>query len=145
MIRFNSRMNPTLGNFHQSPDQVKLTIDGHNYCFSSVEAAFHALKQHPYQTAQITPFTQYTPNEARYHGKRVPLRHDWHDVRVPLMRILCTNKFRHNPELQRFLHNTGDEPLIHYAPWDAFWGDGADGTGQNMLGIILMDIRKELS
>jgi len=27
---------------------------------------------------------------------------------------------------------------------DAYWGDGGDGTGQNMLGRVVMEVREEL-
>lgn len=46
---------------------------------------------------------------------------------------------------------TGDEELVEDsvqnsdpAHRDAFWGNGPDGTGKNMLGKILMKIREEL-
>jgi hypothetical protein len=39
---------------------------------------------------------------------------------------------------------TGHEELIEDSPIDFGWGCGADGSGQNKLGQILMRIRREL-
>ena len=39
---------------------------------------------------------------------------------------------------------TGDKELVENAPGDYYWGCGADGSGRNMLGRILMELRAEL-
>jgi N-glycosidase YbiA len=39
---------------------------------------------------------------------------------------------------------TGDEEIVENAPEDYYWGCGADGSGQNKLGQILMRVRREL-
>lgn len=143
MIRFNSRNHPELSNFHHTFKQVELRIEGRSYYFDSAEAAFHALKQKPYRDEEILPFTVMNPNAARYAGKRVKLRDDWHEVRVPLMAHILKAKFQ-SPYLRSMLLATGGEPLVHEAPWDAFWGNGKNGNGTNMLGILLMDLRGQL-
>lgn len=38
----------------------------------------------------------------------------------------------------------GDEELIEAAPGDYYWGCGVEGSGQNRLGQILMEIRAAL-
>ena len=48
------------------------------------------------------------------------------------------------PDLRRQLLETGDEELVEKAPRDYFWGCGASGSGKNMLGQILMEVRSEL-
>jgi hypothetical protein len=42
------------------------------------------------------------------------------------------------------LLGTGDEELVENAPGDYYWGCGADGSGRNMLGRILMEVRSGL-
>ena len=37
-----------------------------------------------------------------------------------------------------------DEEIIENAPHDFYWGCGRDGTGRNMLGRILMEVRTAL-
>ena len=40
--------------------------------------------------------------------------------------------------------DTGGALLVENAPGDYYWGIGADGTGKNRLGRILMEVRNEL-
>lgn len=40
---------------------------------------------------------------------------------------------------------TGDEDIVENAPSDYYWGCGADGSGKNMLGKILMEVRNTLN
>lgn len=53
-------------------------------------------------------------------------------------------KFEQNRNLRELLLATGDEELIHESNSDLFWGRNKDGTGDNRLGVILMDIREAL-
>jgi N-glycosidase YbiA len=39
---------------------------------------------------------------------------------------------------------TGDEQIVENAPGDYYWGCGVDGSGKNMLGTILMEVRASL-
>lgn len=84
-----------------------------------------------------------TPQEARTRGRsrEHPLRADWEDVKLDLMRRAVLRKFESHGELRDLLLSTGDEELIESSPMDYFWGCGAKGTGQNWLGRILMETR----
>lgn len=73
-----------------------------------------------------------------------PLRADWEQVKDDIMRRAVRQKFAAHPALQALLLGTDGEPIIEAAPHDAYWGAGADGTGKNMLGRILMEVRAEL-
>jgi ribA/ribD-fused uncharacterized protein len=53
-------------------------------------------------------------------------------------------KFELHPELRELLLATGEEDIAESAPADYYWGVGRDGTGQNRLGKIIMQIRSEL-
>ena len=53
-------------------------------------------------------------------------------------------KFLQNSYLGEKLKSTGTEELIENSPVDSYWGCGADGSGKNMLGKILMRIRQDL-
>lgn len=60
------------------------------------------------------------------------------------MRRLVWRKFTDDPYLAELLLATGDEELVEGNVWgDTFWGV-CEGKGENWLGKILMDIRKEL-
>ncbi len=76
--------------------------------------------------------------------KQQYVRNDWDEFKVRLMNKLLIIKFKQHPILAQRLLDTGDRILIEDAPNDYFWGCGKDGTGLNMLGKQLMDVRKEL-
>ena len=44
-------------------------------------------------------------------------------------------------DIRTLLLDTGDEVIVENAPRDYYWGCGADGSGKNRLGEILMEVR----
>lgn len=83
-------------------------------------------------------------NDSRLLGQKVTMRPDWDQVKRQVMKECCLAKFLQHPDLRKQLLATGDEALIEDSPVDWFWGCGADGTGKNVLGQVLMEIREEL-
>ena len=77
-------------------------------------------------------------------SRKVPIRSDWENIKVDIMRAAVKQKFAAHSALARLLLGTGDEELIEAAPRDFFWGCRKDGTGCNWLGRILMEVREEL-
>src|SRR5262249_13456029 len=77
-------------------------------------------------------------------SRKVPIRGDWEQVKLDVMRSAVRQKFAAHAQLAELLLATGDDELIEAAPRDSFWGCGNDGTGQNWLGQILMETRSEL-
>ncbi len=67
--------------------------------------------------------------------------------KVDVMMNALRAKFGQNPNLKEMLMATGDAFIVERLPdatrRDKFWSDGFDGTGENMLGICLMRLRKE--
>lgn len=77
-------------------------------------------------------------------SRKVPLRGDWESVKDDVMRKAVKAKFSAHPKLQELLLATGDEEIFENTAKDTYWGCGSDGTGKNMLGKILMELRAEL-
>lgn len=75
---------------------------------------------------------------------KVKIRNDWEEMKVHVMRTAVRAKFQQHANLQELLLGTGEQLLVEAADGDYFWGIGKDGTGQNWLGRILMEIRNEL-
>lgn len=73
-----------------------------------------------------------------------PFRRDWEHVRDDVMRRAVRAKFTQHPSLRALLLSTGSAQLIEHTRNDDYWADGGDGSGKNMLGVILMEIREEL-
>ena len=53
-------------------------------------------------------------------------------------------KFQTHQELASMLVSTGDEDIVENAPGDYYWGCGKDGSGQNKLDQILVNVRSEI-
>jgi ribA/ribD-fused uncharacterized protein len=82
--------------------------------------------------------------KAMAHDRTRPIRADWDAVKLDIMRQAVRKKFETHTDLRGALLATGDEALVENAPDDYYWGCGADGTGQNNLGHVLMEIRSIL-
>jgi ribA/ribD-fused uncharacterized protein len=73
-----------------------------------------------------------------------PLRADWEAVKDQLMREAVWAKFNQHAKLRSLLLSTGDAELAEHTVNDRYWGDGGDGTGENRLGNLLMELRNQL-
>ena len=74
-----------------------------------------------------------------------PLRADWESVKDDIMRKAVRAKFTQHDGLKQKLLDTGDAKIVEHTENDSYWGDGGDGSGKNMLGMILMQVRDELN
>lgn len=72
------------------------------------------------------------------------LRRDWESAKVGVMREALVAKFTQHDELRALLLSTGDAKLVEHTENDDYWGDGGDGSGRNMLGRLLMEVRRTL-
>jgi ribA/ribD-fused uncharacterized protein len=88
-----------------------------------------------------------TPKSAKALGKsrKHPIRQDWNTARLDVMEEGLRGKFSQNEQLKEKLLATGERELQESAPRDNFWGTGSKGNGQNMLGKLLMKVRKEMA
>ncbi|WP_339727467.1 NADAR domain-containing protein [uncultured Gimesia sp.] len=76
--------------------------------------------------------------------RKRPLRKDWESVKVSVMRKAVICKFTQHEDLRELLLSTGNAKLVEHTTNDAYWGDGGDGSGKNMLGRILVELREQL-
>ncbi len=72
------------------------------------------------------------------------IRDDWDEVKDDIMYQAVLKKFQTHKTLQAELIATGQEEIVENSPMDFYWGCGADGSGLNKLGQILMRVREEL-
>ena len=77
--------------------------------------------------------------------RKQKLRKDWESVKNNVMKKALMAKFTQHEDLKNLLISTGDTKLIEHTVNDAYWGDGGDGKGKNYLGILLMQVRIEVS
>lgn len=130
-----------LSNFYPAP------ILWQGVLFPTVEHAYQASKSPNPTDAWLLRFAQLeTPGQAKWWGRKGDVRTDWQEVREFIMLDLLRLKFQ-IPALRRSLLETGKCWLEEGNTWgDTFWGvcPPATGIGQNVLGKLLMTVRKEL-
>lgn len=131
-----------LSNFYHSP----FTHDGISY--PTNEHFFQAMKTLDIDTRKAIAAAP-TPGAAKRMGRHVPLRPDWEKVKVYYMELGLRLKFA-NKTLAEKLIATGDEELVEGNWWhDNTWGNChcpqcSRIGGRNLLGMLLMELRKEL-
>ena len=76
--------------------------------------------------------------------RKQKLRKNWESVKVGVMRVAVLAKFTQHEDLRLLLLSTGDKKLVEHTQNDDYWGDGGDGSGKNILGSILMQVRETL-
>lgn len=88
-----------------------------------------------------------TPGEAAKIGRdrSNPMKKNWDNIKTEVMYEVLQAKFAQHSRLKKILMDTQDAILIEDSPVDYFWGCGSDGSGKNMLGRLLMRLRKELA
>jgi N-glycosidase YbiA len=68
---------------------------------------------------------------------------DWGSKKVAVVEAILRTKLSQHPEVREALEESGQEEIVENSPTDYFWGEGADGSGQNTLGKLWMKIRDE--
>lgn len=118
------------------------------------EGILYPTAEHAYQAAECTspegkeairqarsPLQAKHLMDTRYKPHKQP---EWNNKKVAIMEQILRTKLAQHPEALEALKQSGNEEIVEDSPTDYFWGAGADGTGQNMLGKLWMKLRKEL-
>lgn len=126
-------------NFSKHPITLK------NLTWKTTEHYFQAQKfagTEYEEQVRLTP----GPRAAAEMGRRrdLPLRADWESVKESVMKDALLAKIAQYPEIKNLLLSTGDAEIIEHTVNDSYWADGGDGSGKNRLGVLWMEIRKEL-
>jgi len=109
--------------------------------FLTSEAAFQAYKDienEEYVRKQMNSI----PRVSKLLGKKCKLSEDWYEIREDKMYSILKYKFDQHPDLKKNLLKTNLRIIIYHNTSDPFWGDGENNTGENRLGILLMELRK---
>ena len=126
-----------LSNFARAP-----FTDREGTTWPTAEHAFQAMKN-PDPAFRRAVLAAPTPQMAKSIGRSNALRPHWDRMRLRVMRGVLDAKFHHGSGLAVLLLQTGEAELVEDSPSDYFWGVGRKGTGQNALGVLLMEIREE--
>lgn len=127
------------GNFFEAPGRV--------LGCKTAEGAFQAQK---FVGNPFPLFAELNGDEAWRLGRSHPAaqKANWHqDGKEQAMRHVLADKFSPRSPLAATLLATGNAFLVEHNPVkgrDTFWSDDSDGSGQNMLGRLLMEQRHVL-
>lgn len=126
---------------------IKMTVDGKNYTFQSVEHFYQAMKFYVNDPRFNTIMGLQNPDDARLLTKtpeyKVNRRANFDEMKFDIMEMGLRAKFSQNQDAAKMLCDTGDAVLIKSCPVCYKCGFGA-GSGTNRIGKILMAIRGEL-
>jgi len=115
--------------------------------YASSEHLFQSLKFEDAADAERVRL-QRSPRAAFEEAQRMHsrIRRDWIDDKqnIKAMNKVLLLKFTQHEYLRKMLLDTDNAELVEASPIDSFWGTGADGRGQNQLGIALMHVRHTL-
>lgn len=136
-------------NFSPYERTVVLWVDGfHLEAALTPEHYFQAHKALDRCSARMV-LTARTPGQAKRIARQAPLRPDWQQIRIDVMRAAIREKFVPGTEAYRELMEH-EGPIVEHNTWhDNFWGDCRcprcrGNRGENMLGRLLMALRAEL-
>lgn len=120
-----------------------ITLEGKMWY--TAEHYFQSTKFHDVTVQRQIQRTRSAAEIIRIAGNpKLRVRRDWDKVKRDFMETAVRTKFAQLPDLKLLLLKTGDAELVAHSDEDDYWCDGGDGSGRNMLGVILMEIRDEL-
>lgn len=121
----------------------KVTIDGKVYATSEhfYQASKH-MKLSPHFAERVRKAPTAGKAKQMASQKSDSFDPNWEAIKEDVMMRVLEAKFRQHETLYELLLGTGDVTLIEASPTDLYWGEGRDGTGQNRLGVLLMQLRE---
>lgn len=143
-IVYNRQIFPTSEHLYQS---LKFTDSEVNYGYaeivrtaktpyiSKILAGQKLLYRYDWQKAL-------NPIISEWKAKGATLRDDWNDVKDKIMVMVLWYKVMQHIDVKMALLSTGDNYIVEASPYDYYWGEGRDGTGENKLGKAWMFIRE---
>lgn len=123
-IEFEDRVYPTSEHAYQAGKASKLAV--REWILSAPTPALAAMAAHGLYVWDVVP--------------------NWAEIKFDRMRAVLRAKFEQHPDLKELLLSTGEARLVEAGTVNnavnRLWGE-VDGKGQNMLGVMLMELRSE--
>ena len=127
--------NHWLSNFYQAPIQW----GGQEWPTS--EHLYQALKMSNERDKERIRLAA-TPKQAKALAHEIGYDHDVSSC-ANIMRTVIREKFRQHPDLAAQLVATRGA-IVEASPVDNLWGEGPQGFGLNLMGLLLMELRENL-
>ncbi len=139
------------------PCDFELEFEDKKYKFKNVEQGMMASKAMLFKDYDIFEKILNTsnPKSVKALGRKVENFNEkiWDKYKKIIVKTVIISKFLYNKNLLEKLISTEERYLAEDSPYDKTWGIGTKSKkmketktwpGQNLLGIILMEVRKEL-
>jgi len=117
-----------------------------------IDGEYYETNEHYYQSEKTNDpairqkiIAAPTPGRARELGEILPIDSNFYANRDQVMLKALKAKFIQHPSIGDILKSTGNSRLFYHTVNDSYFGDGGDGSGQNKLGKLLMQVRQELN
>lgn len=125
-VRFENQVFPTAEHAYQAGKAAKAEV--RQWILSAPTPALAAMAAHGLYTWDVVP--------------------NWAQIKFDRMRAVLRAKFEQHAQLRDLLLSTGQARLVEAGTVNnavnRLWGE-VDGKGQNMLGVMLMELRAALS
>ncbi|MBI1999050.1 MAG: NADAR family protein [Parcubacteria group bacterium] len=110
------------------------------------EHAYHSEKftDHPEIVRQLKATRSAHDALKLAYANRDKYPENWDDIKLKVMKEILRAKVAQHPYVKKKLLESGDKELIENSWRDAYWGWGPDKDGENHLGKLWMEVRKEL-
>lgn len=148
VVRFR-KTNEEFGGLSNMAPGFPVVVLGHRIRTS--EALYQACRFPHMPEVQQMIINEGSPMTAKMRSKpyRKDSRPDWDDVRVKVMKWCLRVKLAYNwRKFSELLLSTGERSIVEDSRKDSYWGAMPKGddalAGQNVLGRLLMDLRKKL-
>jgi ribA/ribD-fused uncharacterized protein len=139
--------------FFNPDDEYGFLSNYSNHGFE-MEGRYWQTVEHYYQARKFTDETirqeisqAKTPDKAKRLARKFMdhINDNWDKIKDEVMLKAVLKKFEIHEDLRKLLISTGDEELVENSKSDFYWGHAWNGTGQNKLGKILMEVRERLN
>lgn len=120
----------------------EVMIDG--VVYKTAEHAYQSLRMKP--EARVEIINSSSPLEAwrRAQTAKENNQIDESVDKLELMEKIFRAKLLQHSDVREILESTGTKELLKVYDTDYYWGTGADGTGENQMGKLWMNLRAEL-
>lgn len=126
-----------LSNFHLCQ------VTGSSLTYPSSENAYQAAKFPPNERHQFLDISPVAAKKLGQNGK-LYTKEEWETKKIIVMKAVTYHKYHQNEDLRKMLLDTEDKYLEETNWWgDIFYGV-YNGVGNNWLGKILMDERRNI-
>ena len=120
-----------------------------NASFISAEQAYQHEKlvfhRRPEEDRRRIMGCQSSHDVKRLIGRLIPrCSEDWDRRKFDVMEDICMAKARQCERFRDELRKSANKTLLHNVETDSIWGCGADACGLNMMGHILMSVRRKV-